>query len=85
MHGSDGIEAADKFRKSDPRVIARSIGAQFDNLLSNTTEPMMPAVTAGMNWFASAEAWAAQHAKERPGDTAAAGVWGFGAVVYVER
>jgi hypothetical protein len=76
VHGADGIEAADKFQRNDPKVIAKSIHSQFDNLLSNTTEPIMPAVNAGMNWFESAEAWAAQHAKEKPGHTAAAGVWG---------
>jgi hypothetical protein len=76
VHGASGIEAADTFQKNDPKVIAKSIHSQFDNLLSNTAEPMMPAANAGMNWFASGLSWAAEHAKEKPGHTAAAGTWG---------
>lgn len=73
---ADGIDAADKFQKSDPKVIRKSIEKQLDNVLSNTTDSMMPAVTGGMNWLQSGLAWAAEHAKEKPGHAAAAGLWG---------
>ncbi|MGN1285151.1 MAG: hypothetical protein ACI4XG_00955 [Bradyrhizobium sp.] len=71
-----GGEAAELYQQNDPKVIAKSIGAQFDNILSNTTAPLMPGVAQGGNWVASAEAWMAEHAKNRPGDTAALGLWG---------
>ena len=74
--GAEGMSAADKFLAHDPKVAAKAIGAQIDNVLANTTEPMMPAATQGMNWMASGAAWMAQHAKERPGHTAAGGAWG---------
>jgi hypothetical protein len=76
VQGAEGMSAADKFLQNDPKVIGKAIGAQFDNILSNTTEPMMPAVTGAGNWLASGEAWMAQHAKEHPGHTAAGGAWG---------
>jgi hypothetical protein len=76
IHGAKGLDSADNFLKSDPKVLQKAVGAQFENILANTTEPMMPAITGGMGWVVSAEAWAAEHAKKRPGDTAAAGVWG---------
>src|SRR5258708_18250575 len=74
--GAEGMSAADKFLAHDPKVAAKAIGAQIDNVLANTTEPMMPAAAQGMNWMASGAAWMAQHAKEHPGHTAAAGAWG---------
>lgn len=76
VHGANGIEAADKFQKDDPKVIAKSVHSQFDNLLSNTSEGIMPATNAGMNWLASGLSWAAEHAKEKPGHIAAGGAWG---------
>jgi hypothetical protein len=72
---ADGKDAAGKFQANDPKVIAKSIGSQFDNLLSNTGEQMMPGANAGMNWLASGLSWAAEHAKSKPGHTAAAGGW----------
>jgi hypothetical protein len=74
--GAEGMSAADKFLAHDPKVAAKAIGAQIDNVLANTTEPMMPAVAQGMNWLSSGAAWMAQHAKDYPGHTAAGGLWG---------
>lgn len=74
--GADGKDAAGKFQANDPKVIAKSIHSQFDNLLGNTAEGAMPAANAGMNWLASGLSWAAEHAKKRPGDNVAAGLWG---------
>lgn len=76
IEGAKGTEAADDFQKNDPKVIAKSIGAQVDNVLSNTAQPLMPAVTGSMNWLASGLSWAAEHAKEKPGHTSAGGAWG---------
>jgi hypothetical protein len=73
---ADGKDSAAKFQANDPKVIAKSIHSQFDNLLANTTEGAMPAANAGMNWLASGLSWAAEHAKTRPGDTLAGGLWG---------
>ncbi len=70
-----GGEAAENFQKNDPKVIAKSIGAQIDNTLANTTAPMMPAVNQGMNWLASGLAYTAEHSKTRPGDIVAGGGW----------
>jgi hypothetical protein len=64
VKGAEGIEAADKFQKRDPKVIARSIHSQFDNLLSNTAEPLMPAVNAGGNWLASSLSSLSERAKK---------------------
>ncbi|WP_316234965.1 MULTISPECIES: hypothetical protein [unclassified Bradyrhizobium] len=80
VHGAKGGEAAETFQKSDPKVIAKSIGSQLENTLANTTEPAMPAVNQGMNWLASGLSWTAQHAKERPGDIATGGGWLAGMV-----
>ncbi len=73
--GAKGGSAAEDYQKNDPKVIRKSIGAQADNLLANTTETAMPAVNQGMNWFASGLSWAAEHAKSRPGDIATGGGW----------
>lgn len=73
--GAKGGEAAEDFQKNDPKVIAKSISAQLDNTLANTTATMMPAVNQGMNWLASGLAYTAEHAKTRPGDIAAGGGW----------
>jgi roadblock/LC7 domain-containing protein len=70
-----GGAAAEDFQKNDPKVIAKSIGAQLDNTLANTTAPMMPAVNQGMNWLASGLAYTAEHGKTRPGDIVAGGGW----------
>jgi hypothetical protein len=75
VEGAQGVGAADLFQKHDPKVIAKSIGAQLDNALANTTAPMMPAVNQGMNWLASGLAYTAEHAKTRPGDIVAGGGW----------
>ncbi|RXG87646.1 hypothetical protein [Bradyrhizobium vignae] len=75
VEGAKGGEAAELFQKNDPKVIAKSIGAQLDNTLSNTTAPMMPMVNQGMNWLASGLAYTAEHAKTRPGDIVAGGGW----------
>jgi hypothetical protein len=58
-----GGAAAEDFQQNDPKVIAKSIGAQLDNTLANTTAPMMPAVNQGMNWLASGLAYTAEHAR----------------------
>lgn len=76
VKGAKGGEAAESYQKNDPKVITKSIGAQIDNTLANTTEPMMPAVNQGLNWLTSGLAWAAEHAKEKPGHVAASGAWG---------
>lgn len=70
-----GLEAADEFQKSDPKVIRKAISSQADNVLSNTTGPLVPAANAGMNWLVSGEQWLAERSKSRPGDTFAAGTW----------
>lgn len=75
VEGAKGVEAAELFQQSDPKVIRKSIEAQVDNVLANTTAPMMPAVNQGMNWLASGLAYTAEHAKTRPGDIAAGGGW----------
>lgn len=66
LRDAKGIEAADTFQKNDPKVIAKSIHSQFDNLLSNTTEPMMPAANAGMNWLTSGLSYMSERAKKDP-------------------
>ncbi|MDX3970659.1 MAG: hypothetical protein QHD01_29265 [Bradyrhizobium sp.] len=75
VEGAKGTDAAELFQKNDPKVIAKSIGAQLDNTLANTTAPAMPAVNQGMNWLASGLAYTAEHAKTRPGDIVAGGGW----------
>ncbi|TGN86702.1 hypothetical protein EOW77_0019025 [Bradyrhizobium yuanmingense] len=75
VEGAKGVDAAELFQRDDPKVIRKSIEAQVDNVLANTTAPMMPAVNQGMNWLASGLAYAAEHAKTRPGDIAAGGGW----------
>jgi hypothetical protein len=74
--GAEGMSAADKFLTSDPKVAGAAIAAQVDNVLSNTTKPIMPAVTGGMNWLSSGLNWMSQHAEKYPGHTAAGGLWG---------
>jgi hypothetical protein len=66
VRGATGIESADKFQHNDPKVIAKSIGSQFDNILGNTAEPMMPAANAGMNWLASGLGYMSDRAKNDP-------------------
>lgn len=70
-----GGAAAEDFQNSNPKVIAKSIGAQLDNTLANTTAPIMPVVNQGMNWLASGLAYTAEHGKTRPGDIVAGGGW----------
>jgi hypothetical protein len=77
--GANGIESADKFQRNDPKVIAKSIGSQFDNLLSNTAEPIMPAANAGMNWLASGLSYMSERAKKDPARSATE--LGFGAML----
>lgn len=76
VEGAEGKDSSYRFQKDDPKVIAKSIHSQFDNLLSNTTEGVMPATNAGMNWLASGLSWMSEHAKEKPGHVAAGGAWG---------
>lgn len=66
VHGADGIDAAEKFQKSDPKVIAKSIHSQLDNLLSSTTEPVMPVANTGMNWLTSGLGYMSDRAKKNP-------------------
>lgn len=76
VEGAEGVNAADRFQKSDPKVIRKSIESQVDNVLGNTAEKLLPLTNAGGNWLASGLSWAAQHASEKPGHAAAAGAWG---------
>jgi hypothetical protein len=73
--GAKGGAAAEEFQKNDPKVIRKSIGAQADNLLANTTEPIMPAANQGLNWLASGLSALAEHAKEKPEHIIAGGGW----------
>ncbi|WP_159104012.1 hypothetical protein [Rhodopseudomonas sp. B29] len=75
VHEAKGLDASDDYLRRDPKVQMKAVGAQADNILSNTTAPLMPAVTGGLNWLVSGESWLAEHAKEKPGHTATAGAW----------
>lgn len=79
VRGATGIESANTFQRNDPKVIAKSIGAQADNLLSNTVEPMMPATNKGMNWLASSLSYMSERAKNDP--VRSASEIGFGAML----
>lgn len=63
---AQGIEAADKFQKSDPKVARIAIDKQADNLLGNTVYPFVPMATDGMNWLSSGLAYWAAEAKKNP-------------------
>jgi len=75
--GAEGMSAADKFLKSDPKVAASAIGAQIDNVLANTSAPFLPLATGGMNWLSSGLSYMSERAKKDP--LRAASELGFGA------
>lgn len=70
VEGAKGGEAAELFQKNDPKVIAKSIESQFDNLLGNTAAPLVPMTNTGMNWLASGLSYMAEKAKTEPLPTA---------------
>jgi len=63
---ADGVDAAEKFQKGDPKVIRKSIESQVENVLANTTDGMMPAITGGMNWLTSGLSYMNERAKKDP-------------------
>lgn len=75
VEGAKGGAAAEDFQKNDPKVIAKSIAAQSNNLLANTTEPLMPGVNQGLNWLSGSLGALAEHAKEKPDHVVAGGGW----------
>jgi hypothetical protein len=74
---AEGLEAADRFQRDDPKVIRKSIEAQTDNYLANTAGPFQPAVNGSMNWLASGLSYMSDRAKKDPMRSAAE--LGFGA------
>ncbi|MCB2106353.1 MAG: hypothetical protein KDE14_01575 [Rhodobacteraceae bacterium] len=63
---ADGMSAADKFQKSDPKIARRAVEAQVDNYLSSTANPFVPAATTGMNWLSSGLAYMSDRAAKNP-------------------
>jgi len=41
------------YMEHDPKIAAKSVTAQAENLLGNLGKPMAPAATKGLNWLAS--------------------------------
>jgi hypothetical protein len=74
---AEGLEAAERFQRDDPKVIRKSIESQTDNYLANTANPFQPAVNGGMNWLASGLSYMSDRAKKDPMRSAAE--LGFGA------
>lgn len=75
VKGAMGIDAADKYLSSDPKVLKSAIESQFDNMLGNTAKPFMPAVTGGMNWLASGLSYMSEQATKNPMRSAAGIGW----------
>lgn len=75
VKGAMGIDAADKYLSSDPKVLKSAIESQFDNMLGNTAKPFMPAVTGGMNWLASGLSYMSEQATKNPVRSAAGIGW----------
>jgi hypothetical protein len=63
---AEGRSAAERFQRDDPKIARRSIDAQLDNYLGNTTAPFLPAANTSMNWLSSGLSWMAQDAKKNP-------------------
>lgn len=61
-----GTEAAGEFQANDPKIAARAIGSQVENLLGNVAAPFAPAAAGGMNWLASGLSYMAQDAQKNP-------------------
>lgn len=74
---AEGLAAADRFQRDDPKVIRKSIESQVDNLLANTANPFQPGVNSGLNWLASGLNYMSERAKKDPVRSAAE--LGFGA------
>jgi hypothetical protein len=77
VENAEGLEAADRFQRDDPKVIRKSIEAQTDNYLANTANAFQPGVNTGMNWLASGLSAMSERAKKDPMRSAAE--LGFGA------
>lgn len=70
VEGARGVDAADLFQKSDPKIIRKSIESQFDNMLGNTATPFLPWTNKGMNWLASGLNYMGEKGQSEPIPTA---------------
>jgi hypothetical protein len=77
VEGAKGVEAAELFQQSDPKVIRKSIEAQVDNVLGNAASAFQPGVNKSMNWLTSGLSYMSERAQKDPMRTAAE--LGFGA------
>lgn len=78
IHGAKGLEAADIFLNDDPKIAAKSVGAQTENMLANLGKTGMPAAAKGLNWLASGLAWASEQADKHPDKAVPGGLLGLG-------
>jgi hypothetical protein len=76
VHKADGIEAADKYQKNDPKVIRKAIEAQADNALGNLGEKFLPATNKAGNWLTSGLSYMAEQADKDPLRVGAGLGWG---------
>ncbi|MDB5652470.1 MAG: hypothetical protein JWQ94_83 [Tardiphaga sp.] len=66
IRGAKGIDAADDFMRKDPKVGAKSIIEQSNNILQNATGPAMEKAAPIMHSFAGSLAEIAETAKDHP-------------------
>lgn len=62
VHGADGIAAADKFLKHDPKVAASAVMAQTENVLSGAGQFAMPGALKGMDWLSNGLSYFSENA-----------------------
>lgn len=74
--GAKGRESAQLYQEHDPKIAAKAVTAQAENLLGNLGKPMAGPATKGLNWLASGLSWAAENADKHPDKAVPAATWG---------